>query len=124
VHWEKNESWLVSVLLKCNALHDVHASSGPLPCSSDESSLGWPLEAKFSACMHDKFCLLGVRACMTQGRLCHRSGPPFIYLISKYIYVTDKFLFLFFCCVSLIFWQLSLRCHATVCLMTNTKIDV
>jgi hypothetical protein len=64
------------------------------------------------------------------GRVCHRSGPPrfvgppFIYLISKYIYVTDKFLFLFFCCLSLIFWQSSLRCHTTVCLMTNIKIDV
>jgi hypothetical protein len=51
-------------------------------------------------------------------------GPPFIYLLSKYIYIIDKFLFSFFCCVSFIFCQSSLRCCATVCLMTNTKINV
>jgi hypothetical protein len=49
---------------------------------------------------------------------------PLIHLVSKYIYITDKSVFSFFCGVSLIFWQSSLRGRATICLMTNTKIDV
>jgi hypothetical protein len=36
---------------------------------------------------------------MQDSRVCARSGPPFIQLISKYIYVTEKSLLSFFCCV-------------------------
>src|SRR5690349_4079929 len=55
-------------------------------------------------------CALFVRpapVCDRSGPL-RSVGPPFIQLISKYIYITDKSLFSFFCCVSLIFWQSSL----------------
>jgi hypothetical protein len=55
-------------------------------------------------------------------RVCDRSGPPrlvgppFVQIMSKYIYVTGKSLFSFLCCDSMIFWQSSLFGRATFCL--------
>jgi hypothetical protein len=96
-----------------NAMLDEGGSIESSPYRESGGALTWPLWRPIHGGTRRRQGIAKAHAgpALRVCRVCDRSGPPrsvgppFVQIMSKYIYVTDKSLFSFLCCVFLIFWN-------------------